>query len=348
MRPLDARSKEIVSDINEALHDLTSELDALLDVSKLDAGTIKPQVESFALLPLLQRISELFKVSAQEKFLTLSVVCADDIWVSTDRKLLERILRNLVENAIKYTDSGCVSVEATRSDYEKVTVSVIDSGYGIGEGEREHIFEEFYQIENPERDRRRGLGLGLAIVRRLVNLLHLSLTMSSTLGEGTQFNVVLPTASDPAVEPSPRDELLSSPTQAIRVLVIDDEDSVRRGMQALLEQTGSSVELASGTEQALDIIRTRRIDLLIADYRLRGDDDGLKAIKILRCVQPDLPALLITGETAPDRLRETQDAGIAVIHKPVMPQTLLKQIAKITRAHTRNESDEQGTRGIAG
>ncbi len=347
MRPLDPSSKNIVSDINEALHDLTGELDALLDVSKLDAGTIKAQPDIFALLPLLQRIVEVFTAAAHEKGLELSLDCPPDVSVLTDRKLLERVIRNLVENAIKYTESGQVAIRVRRADEGSLRISIVDTGCGIAETEQERVFEEFYQIENPERDRRRGLGLGLAIVRRLIGLLDLKLAMSSAPGCGTRFDILVPATTSQNTDAAVREEFVSR-RHALRVLVIDDEESLRRGMRVLLEQTGSTVEVAAGTHEALEIVRAQRIDLVIADFRLRGDDNGLKAIRVMRCVQPDLPALLMTGETAPERLRESQEAGIPVVHKPVMPQALLREISRIMRDRSGSDFDDEHGRSVAG
>jgi signal transduction histidine kinase/CheY-like chemotaxis protein len=332
MRPLDERSRDIVTHINEALYDLTAELDALLDVSKLDAGTVKAQAESFALQPLLERIVGIFRAAAEEKGLQISCRCDDDVWALTDRKLLERVVRNLIENAIKYTETGSVAVAVAHEVDSTHVLSVTDTGCGIAESEQTRVFEEFYQIQNPERDRSRGLGLGLAIVKRLADLLRLELSIRSAPGHGTCFEIAIPRAQPTAANPAPRVDPPASST-AIRVLVIDDEESLRLGMRSLLEEAGSVVQLASSTAEAVAILAATTIDLVIADFRLRGHDNGIAAIKTLRCIQPGLPALLMTGETAPERLREAQEADIPVIHKPVMPQLLLKEISKITRQH---------------
>jgi len=346
MRPLDERSKTIVAHINDALHDLTGELDALLDVSKLDAGTVKPQADAFALQPLLLRIVGVFRSAAEEKGLQMSLHCDEKTSVLTDRKLLERVIRNLVENAVKYTEAGHIAIEVTAAPQGSCTLSVTDTGCGIAEAEQARVFEEFYQVHNPERDRKRGLGLGLAIVKRLVNLLHLQLSMTSAPERGTRFEIVIPLApAETAQRGVPRDES-PAPSPAIRVLLIDDEESLRRAMRALLEETGSAVELASSTDEAAAILAKITVDLLIADFRLRGEDNGIKAIKVLRCIQPDLPALLMTGETAPERLREAEEAGIPVIHKPVMPHLLLREISKIMPGRTGSEVNGERYGGV--
>jgi signal transduction histidine kinase len=340
MRPLDERSRDIAHNMNEALQDLTAELDALLDVSKLDAGTVKPQVGAFALRPVLARIAEVFNPAALDKKVQLTLRCAEDIWVRTDRKLLDRVIRNLVENAIKYTDTGSVTIDVSKQG-TACLLAIADTGCGIAESEQGRVFEEFYQIRNPERDRRRGLGLGLAIVKRLVELLQLQLSMKSVAGEGTQFTLTLP-AAPMTLAPAPHGHDEQPASHAVKVLLLDDEEGVRRGMKALLEESGSDVALAAGVDEALAILKEGPVDVLIADFRLRGADNGLEAIKLMRYIQPDLPAILMTGETAPERLREAHDAGIPVIHKPVMPQLLMREIQKL--ASTRTGSKAHGDR----
>ena len=326
MRPLDERSRDITLNLNEALQDLTAELDALLDVSKLDAGTVTPHVGAFALRPLLARIVEVFSPAAQDKKLKLTLRCDEDIWARTDRKLLDRVVRNLVENAIKYTDQGAVTIDVL-NEGNSYLLAIADTGCGIAESEQDRVFEEFYQIRNPGRDRRRGLGLGLAIVRRLVDLLQLQLSLKSAPGEGTRFTLALPSAPVTlAALPHAADEQAAN---KVKVLLLDDEEGVRRGMQALLEESGSEVATAASIEDAIEILKQGSVHVLIADFRLRGADNGLDAIRRLRDIQPGLPALLMTGETAPERLREAHDAGIPVIHKPVMPQLLMREIQKI-------------------
>ncbi len=328
LRPLDERSRGIADNLNEALQDLTAELDALLDVSKLDAGIVKPLAAGFPLRTLLARVTEVFTPAAEDKGLRLILDCDEDAWVLTDRKLLDRVVRNLVENAVKYTETGSVTIQVSSNETAHL-LSIVDTGCGIVESEQARVFEEFYQIRNPERDRRRGLGLGLAIVKRLVDLLQLQLTMTSVPNVGTRFDITLPVAQVARVQSAIAQVDACDSAPKVKVLLIDDEEGVRRGMKALLEESGSEVLLAASTDEAIAIIREVAVDILIADFRLRGADNGIQAIKLLRYVRPDLPALLMTGETAPDRLREAQQANIPVIHKPVMPHVLMQEIQRV-------------------
>jgi signal transduction histidine kinase/CheY-like chemotaxis protein len=342
MRPLDERSRDIARNINEALRDLTTELDALLDVSKLDAGTVQPEFGSFALRPLLQRVADLFAPMASGKQLTLHLDCPENLWVSSDRKLLERVARNLVENAVKYTDTGSVRIEAVTRD-GRCELAICDTGCGIDAEEHERVFEEFYQVSNPGRDRKLGLGLGLAIVKRLAGLLELGITLHSAPGRGTRFGLSLPLGA-PTAEPMPHRGAVAAETRSrLRVLLVDDEEGIRNGMSALLEEAGSQVDCACDSAEAHARFAANPPDLLIVDFRLGPTDNGIDTIKQLRAMRPLLPAFLMTGETAPDRLRAAHDADISILHKPVPPHVLLQELTKIAM-RTVGESANDGQR----
>jgi CheY-like chemotaxis protein len=186
------------------------------------------------------------------------------------------------------------------------------------------VFEEFYQLGNPERDRTQGLGLGLSIVKRLAELLQLNLVMQSALGSGSRFTLQL----HAAVRPSDSVATLPLPTSinGVHILVVDDEEGVRLGMQTLLEGLGCRVSLATGTDAAAQGAVTERPDIVLADFRLRGDDDGVATIARLRDLHPRLPALLVSGDTAPARLREAHAAGLRLLHKPVAVDVLSRAI----------------------
>lgn len=322
MRPLDAVSRDIADHIDTALATLSSQLDALLDVSKLDAGVVTVQPIVLDLAALAARLGADFAPIAAAKGLALAVRPGPSVAIISDDVLLGRIVANLLDNAIKYTDSGTVSLTVARQDGQAMLV-VEDTGQGMDAQEHERVFEEFYQLHNPERNRSRGLGLGLSIVRRLVDLLGVRMEMKSAPGAGTSFVLAFPEyqgkrpgASAPAGEPGA--------LRAMHVLVVDDEHAVRQGMQALLRGLGAHVTLADGSAEAHAAVRAQHPDLLLVDFRLRGDDDGLALVASLRDICPDLPAILISGDTAPERLREARQAGIPLLHKPV-PVALLNQ-----------------------
>ncbi len=326
MRPLDESSREIVRHMNTAVQTLASQLDALLDISKLDAGVVSVNRAPVGLRGFLERLHAEIQPAAQQKGLRVSLECAQDGMVDTDPMLLERILRNLLDNAVKYTASGSIRLEARRRNGGFV-LTVADSGRGIPEAEQVRVFEEFYQLDNPERDRTRGLGLGLAIVKRLADLLALQMEMTSVPGQGTAFTLVVPAALH-RLQPPPGSAPARVSLAALHVLVVDDEAEIRLGMKTLLEAMGCRATLAEGTEQALAAARSARPDLMLVDLRLRDMDNGINTVRAVRALYPNVPALLISGDIATERLREAEDAGIALLHKPVPAETLKRAIAE--------------------
>jgi signal transduction histidine kinase/CheY-like chemotaxis protein len=317
MRPLDERSREIALHMDGALRVLGSQLDALLDVSRLDAGVVEAERLHFELGRFLQRLCRDVQPAAQARGLTLDVAIADgDRLVCSDPMLLERVLRNLLDNAIKYTERGGVTV-ALRSGGGRFSLSISDTGRGIPVAEQGRVFEEFYQLGNPGRDRAQGLGLGLSIVRRLVDLLGIELELASVIGQGTTVTLRLPASATAAASIVPPVVVRAEALQGRRVLVIDDEAAVRTGMRTLLEAHGCEVSLAATRKEALAAARLAPPEIVLADCRLRGIDSGIDCVHALRELLPGLPALLISGDTAPERLRQAHAANLRLLHKPV-------------------------------
>jgi len=324
MRPLDPASADIARHMNTALRSLASQMDALLDISKLDAQVIQVSNEVFSLSGWLARLQQEFAPAAQRKGLQLLLDCPGGAYVESDPVLLERVVRNLIDNAIKYTASGSVRITAERQG-ELWRVAVRDTGIGIAEDEQARVFDEFYQVGNPERDRAKGLGLGLSIVSRLVDLLDLHLALESQPGSGSCFSLSIAAAESAALPPAaPTGSTLSF--AHLRVLVIDDEEPVRGAMQTLLGGYGCEVVLAASTREALLKSLSNPPDLVLTDLRLRANDDGIAAVRSLRSAVPGLPAVLISGDTAPERLREAHAAGLTLLHKPVSAEQLLSAI----------------------
>ncbi|BFM10529.1 ATP-binding protein [Simiduia litorea] len=324
-RPLDDEARDIVGHMETALGALASQLDSLLDISKLDAGVVTTNRQTFNLLDMAERLQIEFSPAAEEKGLSIWLDCYVDVFVDTDEILFERILRNLLSNAIKYTKEGKIML-SINAEEEVVTVSVVDSGRGIPKAEQQRVFEEFYQLENPERDRRKGLGLGLAIVKRLVKLLNIQFSLYSVPNDGTRVSLTLPISAAAPQVPQLKPKVISS-WDNLRILVVDDEMEVGLGMQALLETFGATVDIADSTASALKAALTEKPDILLADFRLRGEDNGIETVRNLRAIYPKLPAILISGDTAPDRLREANEAGIKLLHKPVAAPVLEDAIA---------------------
>jgi signal transduction histidine kinase/CheY-like chemotaxis protein len=325
MCDLDARTREISQNINLALQGMASQFDALLDISKLDAGVVHANPAPFEPRRLVERLQQEFGPVAEEKGLAFAATCAFDGVIDTDRLLLERIVRNLIDNAIKYTDSGSVRLDVSQAG-AAVIIAIADTGRGIPKAEHARVFEEFYQLDNPERDRARGFGLGLSIVQRLSDLLGIQLEMTSAPGKGTTFRLQLPAAAGAAASRNPT-EAVAARLAGVHVLVVDDESHVRLGMKTLLEGMGCRTTVVEGTSRAVEAAGADRPDVVVADFRLRGDDDGIAAVRSIRALYPELPAILLSGDTAPDRLREAEEAGIALLHKPVAGAALARAIA---------------------
>jgi signal transduction histidine kinase len=322
--------------IDLSVQSLSALVDSLLDISKLDAGAIVPQLQRVSVRHVIDRIEPAFRSLAQEKRLEFRVSSVD-AEVETDPVLLERILRNLVDNAMKYTTRGSVTLSA-ESVGDDVRLAVRDTGFGIAEHERERIFEEFYQVGNPERDRAQGLGLGLAIVRRLALLLGTEIELESEFGRGAEFAIRMPrsqrTASLTAAAPSVHEPLPEPTLAGTHVLVIDDEPSIRVGMRTLLEAWGCHVTVAGGRAEAERLLDAHGLgfDVIVADFRLRQHENGIETIRDLRArIGEDVAALLISGDTAPERLREAHESGLPLLHKPVSADKLLEALVDALR-----------------
>jgi signal transduction histidine kinase len=298
-------------------------LDTLLDFSRIEAGVVEPQMQSFHLQPLLNKIENELAPQADAKGIVYRSR-ETDAAVHADPALVALILRNLVSNAIRYTERGGVLV-GCRARGEALLVEVWDTGIGIEPSQHQAIFREFHQLGNAERDRRKGLGLGLAIAQGLARALGQQLTLVSKPGRGTVFRFSLPVARIGVVAGS-ADIATSGPNVFdVRVLVIDDDESVRTGMRQLLDAWGCECDVADSIEEAQSLARARPPGLVISDYRLRELRTGAEAIAALRAeLGAELPALLITGDTAPQRLREARASGVPLLHKPVLPSELYR------------------------
>ena len=300
-------------------------LNALLDLSRVDAGALKPRLTHFELDKLLRELEGEVTGAAAHKGLRLEVR-ATAVIVESDRELLGRVLRNLLANAVRYTEKGTVTVEA-RSEGAKLVVSVADTGVGIPPSAQEKVFEEFYQVGNPERDREQGLGLGLSIVRGICRTLDHRLTLISQpqRAVGTEVLVEVPLGEASRVlEPQPV-RLSSDPGfRGRRVLVIDDEKDVRDAMKALLESWNCEPLCAGSFDEASALLAGKDApDAVVCDYRLPNNMNGVMAIEGLeKQLSRKLPALLVTGDTSPERIREMKQTGHAMLFKPAVPGKL--------------------------
>jgi|AGTN01.3.fsa_nt_gi PAS domain S-box len=332
----------LVERIQDSVTALDGLLNGLLDVSKLEAGLVEPHVAPFPLAAMMGRLAAEFAPLCREQGLTLKVVPTRAV-VHSDPTLLERILRNLLSNAVRYTRSGRILFGCRRRG-SSLGIHVWDTGIGIPEAEIRNIFREFHQVGNQGRDRRQGLGLGLAIAQRLTNLLGHGLAVRSQEGHGSDFSVSVPLVRQPAAASQPMQLQLGLARRGTSVLVIDDEPDVRESLEMLLESWGHMVLAAASADDALAKLSKwgRSPDLVIADYRLQNGNTGGEAIaQIEQSLKPQarLPAIIVTGDTAPERLQQAQALGYGLLHKPVRADALRRAmdeaLARGIRAHRR-------------
>jgi signal transduction histidine kinase/CheY-like chemotaxis protein len=310
--------KSLAGHIERSVVALAKLFNSLLDVSKLDAGVVQPALGDFRVEDIFRTLRNDFAPLASEKGLKLHIRATDAV-VRSDPQLLERILRNLLANAVSYTQRGRIVVGCRRRG-TRWRLYVADTGIGIPPAEREHVFEEFHQVGNIERDREKGLGLGLAIVRRLAGLLHLVVVLRSREGCGTLFAIDLPAGTVVVTAPA---EAVGGETgdgfPGLRVLVVDDENDILLAMTAVLQRWGCDVIAVESLALAREAMATRGWEpqMVIADLRLRDGESGIAVLDALRGAgESRLPALLITGDTSPERLQDIQDSGYRFLHKP--------------------------------
>jgi two-component system, sensor histidine kinase len=328
----------VVGNIRRSVDAMEDLFNSLLDVSRLDAGIVHPRTATIPLAPLMERVRVEYEPTARQKDLELSVV-RNSLFVRSDPVLLERIMRNLVANAVRYTDRGRIILGARRSS-DAVRIEVWDSGRGIPKDKHREIFQEFRQLDNPQRDRRKGLGLGLAIVERLVKLLGHSLELRSQIGKGSMFAVSMPRGRREEFIPGEADGQIVVDRDVANslILLVDDEPEVRDSMLTLLSKWRCEVIVAESCTQMLEkLVSIQRMpDLIVSDYRLQGEENGIDVVARLREeFNAQVPALLITGDTGMEQLREAEESGLHVLHKPLNPSRLRALIANLRRERTR-------------
>jgi PAS domain S-box-containing protein len=317
---IDVESTDIINKLKSSLDSLGELLNSLLDISKLDAGMIYPDKVGFPLSVIFKKIGNDMSVIADAKGLALRIFPTDAI-VYSDPKLLEQIIRNLVFNAIKYTKTGRVLLGA-RTRGARLLIQVYDTGIGIPNDKLDKIFEEFYQVNNSARNRKKGLGLGLAIVRRLVKLMGHTIEVKSNLGRGTKFEITVP-ISEVAKRKNWFNTRKTNQNSSSKVIVVIEDDSQNlETLELLLGQWGHTVITGLSAEDALTNLYSShaRPDLILADYRLENEKTGIEAIALIRSrFNPFISALLLTGDTSPTRLREAKASGLKILHKPINP-----------------------------
>ena len=328
--------KHLIARVDAALSAMNELFNELLDVSKLDSGVMAPNLTQFPVTHLLARIESTFAGAAQEKGLSLRVVKSSG-WICSDFLLLERILSNLISNAIRYTTAGTVLVGCRRRG-ERLHIQVWDTGAGIPAEQHKNIFVEFFRLSKHDREPRSGLGLGLAIVDRLCRLLDHPISLVSAAGRGSCFSVAVPAVKA-------RTERAAAPTIAANrfnlssgklILVIDDDPLVLEGMGGLLRSWGCHVVTASTDRAALIELAAydHPPDVIISDYHLRSGQTGVEVIaRLCSSLSASIPAFLMSGDTDAEPFRDAKANGYQLLHKPVDPMKLRAALTQIVKKH---------------
>jgi signal transduction histidine kinase/CheY-like chemotaxis protein len=331
---------ETVSRIGKSIDAMQDLLDSVLEVSKLLMGAVRPQINRFPLTQVLDRIDVQLRPIAEDKGLKLEVQPCNQV-VKTDEILLERILRNLTLNAIRYTNHGGVVVRC-RSWRSQLRLQVWDTGIGIPREELGRIFEEFYQVGNEGRDRRKGLGLGLSLVRQLCELLDHPLRVRSVCGKGSVFMVSVPIAlqADSPAVPEQEHGSMDFVAGAFIVVIDDDEDSLQATC-VTLRMFGCRVLGATSGMNAIERLQRQEFmpQLVISDYRLADGETAIEAIAMVtenqRALFGDefqIGALVLSGDTAPAELSRVKDEGLVMLHKPLRPEALYDAVNTALRS----------------
>ena len=315
----------LARNLMRAVDGLERSFNAMLDISKLDAGALLPRPESFALRDMFRRLH--MQYGGQAEFAGLGLrFSPGGKTITSDPQLLERIVGNLIQNAIKYTAAGGIAVVA-RSTASCVNVEVWDTGCGIAAADLPFIFDEFYQVGSGERDRSHGLGMGLAIVKRLGSLLGHRVEVCSTPGRGTMFRIGVPVGGSTGIQEdlNPADTQPMTIEVARMVLVVDDEEPIREGMRLMLQEWGYQVMTAANATQAELAVTALEghVDLVVSDLNLGNGADGTAVVNaVRRLCGREVPAILITGETGHDRIQHLAAGEDPLLLKPVQPRRL--------------------------
>jgi signal transduction histidine kinase/CheY-like chemotaxis protein len=328
----DPEARDLVAQIQRSTRVLEETFDALLDISRLDAGALEVTLSDVRLDPLLARLAHDFQAEASRKGVRLRVV-GSRLSVRTDPVLLWRILQNLVSNAVRYTDRGGILVGCRRHG-DRVRIDVLDTGRGIPPEQRRVIFEEFRRCEDDPRRAHEGLGLGLSIVERLARLLGHEIDVDSTVGRGSRFGVVAARVQAAGGAAQPRDARPGIDLSGTSVLIVEDDAAARAATRQQLEQWGCEVRAAASAAQACDGLASPPPHVIVATDRLADGASGLDAIAAIRAVLgTPVPALLMTGAASADVLAVSRAGGLPLLHKPVAPAKLRALLSQLVRRH---------------
>jgi signal transduction histidine kinase/CheY-like chemotaxis protein len=313
-----------IEQTSEALRGL---LDSLLDISRIESGVLVPQYLHIDLDITLRDIHSEYIVRAEQKGIFFEILTSNEM-IYSDQLMVERILRNLISNAMKYTDKGYVRVECQKTG-NGISVMISDSGAGIPENEKQKIFEEFYQIDNPERDRSKGIGLGLSIVQGLCHLLDLKINLSTSDSGGACFSIVFPEGEKDKVFENKKLEDRYLDVRS-KIFIIDDDEDSRIAMNDLIKTWGHDTFMFEGVDDCINHLKLNRLqpNIILTDYRLRDNVTGVNLIEAIhQYLDSNIPAVIITGDTDGERLKEAKKSGHILLHKPLQPAKLRSVIS---------------------
>lgn len=325
---------EVADHLTSCVDGMTAVVDELLEITRLDAGSLTPDPGAVRVDQLVRECCRQFEIAARIKGLAMEID-APEVYVRSDREMLSRVLNNLVSNAVRYTPAGRISVAIRRED--DVELVVEDTGIGIAPEHHSRIFDEFFQVGNPGRDRSLGLGLGLSTVKRLCDLLNHRVEVTSTPGRGSRFTVHLgPACEATGADPAP----VLPATQPLgaqrRVLVIEDDHDTRTALERLLSSWGSDVQAGMSLQQALALVNSGfRPDALIVDLRLADGASGIDAaLSVRQACGTSVPTLLVTGDANAETLADARLAGVPIMLKPIRAARLRAFLAQAFSAPT--------------
>lgn len=326
---LSAKGKGVLGHAQQATSSMCSLLDSLLDISRLDGQAIRKSIRPFSIRKLFDEMEDEFRQLAEQKGLRLKFSACSAV-IESDRVLMGQILRNLVSNAIRYTPAGRILV-GCRHRQGMLSIEVHDTGIGIAEDQLPKIFDEFYQVDNSERDRQQGLGLGLSIVDRAARLLGHTLTLTSRLGMGSSFALTVPLAKTGVAKEQPVPlQAATAPVLAGRLIaVIENEGSIRAGMNNLLQSWGCRGVFADSAANMIEQLDSMGeiVEMIISDFGLRGGVNGVEAIaRIRQRWGAELPALLFTGDISKETHTLAKNAGLSILYKPAKAEALCEAV----------------------
>ena len=324
----------IIEDINSVSISTARLLNALLDVSELEVGAIKPRFEIFSVNNILISIFQSFLPLAKDKELDFRVV-PSSFYVRSDPALLERILGNFMSNAIRYTDKGSVLI-GCRKRGDKVVIEVWDTGCGISDDQMSLIYEDFYQIENKERDRGKGLGLGLALAKRLAESLEHTIDSKSTLGNGSCFSVAVDIAENKIDDNQAESFMNIMNLSGANILLVEDDMDVLKATKQLLESWGCKVKTARNKDEVMNLIQENPYDnpdIILADNRLPGDASGIDITYLIQeKLQASIPCVIMTGDVERNHVQSIIDQGFPVLLKPIQPAKFRAMLSHLIQA----------------